>query len=65
MRLLIKTVVIVIDADIKGYFDNIRHNVLLNLLRKRISDPRVIKLIKGWLKAGLQEQVSNHLKLLW
>ena len=53
----------IIEADIKGYFDNIRHNVLLNLLRKRISDPRVIKLIKGWLKAGLQEQVSNHLEL--
>ena len=45
-----------IDADIKGYFDNIRHNVLLNLLRKRISDPRVIKLIKGWLKAGVKEE---------
>ncbi len=47
---------VVIDADIKGYFDNIRHNVLLNLLRKRISDPRVIKLIKGWLKAGVKEE---------
>ena len=47
---------VVIDADIKGYFDNIRHNVLLNLLRKRISDPRVIKLIKGWLKAGVREE---------
>jgi len=47
---------VVIDADIKGYFDNIRHNILLNLLRKRISDPRVIELIKGWLKAGVREE---------
>jgi group II intron reverse transcriptase/maturase len=47
---------VVIDADIKGYFGNIRHNILLNLLRKRISDPRVIELIKGWLKAGVREK---------
>ena len=47
---------VVIDADIKGYFGNIRHNILLNLLRKRISDPRVIELIKGWLKAGVMEE---------
>ena len=47
---------VVIDADIKGYFDNIRHNILLNLLRRRISDPRVIELIKGWLKAGVREE---------
>jgi RNA-directed DNA polymerase len=47
---------VVIDADIKGYFDNIRHNILLSLLRKRISDPRVIELIKGWLKAGVREE---------
>jgi group II intron reverse transcriptase/maturase len=47
---------VVIDADIKGYFGNIRHNILLNLLRKRISDPRVIELIKGWLKAGVREE---------
>ena len=46
----------VIDADIKGYFGNIRHNILLNLLRRRISDPRVIELIKGWLKAGVREE---------
>jgi group II intron reverse transcriptase/maturase len=46
----------VIDADIKGFFDNIRQDILLKLLRQRISDPRVLKLIKGWLEAGVMEE---------
>jgi len=43
----------VIDADIKGYFQNIDHDLLLNLVKRRISDPRVLVLIKGWLKSGV------------
>ena len=45
----------VIDADIMGFFDNIRQDILLKLIQRRISDPRVLKLIKGWLEAGVMD----------
>ena len=47
---------IVLDADIKGFFDNIRQNILLDLVERRISDARVIRLIRMWLEAGVMEE---------
>jgi group II intron reverse transcriptase/maturase len=46
---------IVIDADITGFFDNIRHDILLKLVERRITDPRVLRLIRMWLEAGVME----------
>ncbi len=45
----------VIEADIVGCFDNIRQDILLNLVQRRISDQRLLKLICAWLRAGVLE----------
>ncbi|MHC4537467.1 MAG: group II intron reverse transcriptase/maturase [Planctomycetota bacterium] len=46
---------IVLDADITGFFDNIRQDILMNLVERRIADPRVLRLIRMWLEAGVME----------
>ncbi|MEK7760039.1 MAG: group II intron reverse transcriptase/maturase, partial [Nitrospirota bacterium] len=43
---------VVIDADIAAYFDSIDHEKLMGMLEERISDRRVLKLLRKWLKAG-------------
>ena len=39
-----------VDVDIVGFFDNIDHDILLDLLRKRIGDEKFIDLIRRMLK---------------
>ena len=54
----------IVEADIKGFFDNVDHNWLMKFLKHRIGDKRVLRLIKRFLKAGVIEdgqlQVSDQ-----
>jgi group II intron reverse transcriptase/maturase len=43
----------VVEADIKGYFDNIDHDWLIRMLELRIDDESFLRLIKKWLNAGV------------
>lgn len=44
-----------VEADIKGFFDNIDHSNLLEMMEKRINDRAFLQLINKWLKAGILE----------
>jgi Retron-type reverse transcriptase len=46
----------ILDADIRGFFDNISHKELMELIEQRIADPRILRLIQKWLKAGVSEE---------
>ena len=46
----------ILDADIKGFFDNISHEKLMELIEQRVADQRILRLIRKWLKAGVSEE---------
>ena len=45
----------VLEADIRGFFDNIDHGWLMKFVEHRIADPRILRLIRKWLRAGVSE----------
>ena len=46
----------VVDADLSGYFDSIPHDALMKSVARRIVDSQVLRLIKLWLKAPVEER---------
>ena len=45
-----------VEADIKGFFNNIDHDLLIEMLEKRIDDKAFLNLIRKWLKAGILDK---------
>jgi RNA-directed DNA polymerase len=46
----------VVDVDLKSYFDTISHELLLQLVERRVGDLQILRLIRAWLKAGVMEE---------
>ena len=53
--LLKKKVNFVLDADIKGFFDNLDKSQLVKFIEHRVADTRILRLIQKWLNAGVME----------
>jgi RNA-directed DNA polymerase len=50
----------VLEADLKNFFGSLDHGWLLRFVEHRVGDPRIISLIKRWLKAGVMEDGKLH-----
>ena len=54
--LMKKKVNYVLDADIRGFFDNLDKSWLIKFVEHRVADPRILRLIRKWLNAGVMEE---------
>jgi hypothetical protein len=54
--LLKKKVNYILDADIASFFDNLDKSWLMKFVEHRVADPRILRLIQKWLKAGVMEE---------
>jgi RNA-directed DNA polymerase len=50
----------VLEADLKNFFGSLNHGWLLRFVELRVGDPRIISLIRRWLKAGIMEEGEIH-----
>ena len=51
----------VVDVDIKGFFDNIDHNILIGMLQNHTQDKWVLLYVERWLKAGVEQEDGSIL----
>jgi len=54
--LLKKKVNYILDADIRSFFDNLDKSWVVRFVEHRVADPRILRLIQKWLKAGVMEE---------
>ena len=51
----------VLDADIRGFYDHMSHEWTVKFIEHRVGDPRIVRLIQKWLKAGVSEvRIPGH-----
>ncbi|WP_211589394.1 group II intron reverse transcriptase/maturase [Microbispora sp. H11081] len=50
----------VLDADIEAAFDNVSHSAVMDRVRGRVKDKRVLGLVKAFLKAGIMTELNEH-----
>ena len=48
-----------LDADIRSFFDSVDHEWLLRMVAHRVADPRIQRLIRQWLRAGILERAKE------
>lgn len=63
-RLIKEGYIWAVDADLQAYFDTISHEKLLEIIERRISDGRIINLLKMWLKQEIMEECKNWVPTL-
>jgi len=50
----------ILDCDVEGFFDNLSHVHLLSFMEERVTDKRMLRLIRKWLRAGWVEDGKRH-----
>ncbi len=55
-RLMVKPVNYILDADIKGFFDNVNHQWLIRFLEVRVADKKFLRYVSRFLKSGVMEE---------
>jgi RNA-directed DNA polymerase len=58
-RLLGEGYVYVLDADIRGYFDSIPHDKLMDRVKEHVSDSRILAILKSWLQQDIMTEVKR------